>query len=104
MTDQPAVRDNTDKHRFEIDLGDGDFAIAEYRLHGDDILFTHTLVPETHEGQGLGTALIKAALASARKRGLKVHPHCKFFAAYMKEHADVQDLLTPEWRAKLGVE
>ena len=58
------VRDNPQKHRFEIELGDGSFAIAEYRLYLDKIIFTHTEVPPAHEGQGLGTKLIEAALGA----------------------------------------
>ena len=50
------IRDNVDKHRFETDLGDG-MAIAEYNLLSHAIMFTHTEVPEAHEGQGIGTKL-----------------------------------------------
>ena len=96
------IRDNVDKHRFEADLGDG-MAIAEYNLLSHAIMFTHTEVPEAHEGQGIGTKLIEYALAAARERGLQVIPICPFFAAYMKKHEDVQDLLTPAYAKILGV-
>ena len=97
------VRDNPERHRFEIDLGDGSFAIAEYTLPAGKIMFTHTEVPEAHEGKGIGTMLIEFALAATRERGLKVIPICPFFAAYMQEHAGVQDLLDPAWRKKFGL-
>lgn len=97
-----AVRDNPEKHRFEIDLGDGSVAIAEYTLPAGKIMFTRTEVPPAHEGQGLGSLLIKAALASARERGLQVIPICPFFAAYVKKHAEEQDLLDPSWRKILA--
>ncbi len=105
MTDQndPTVRDNADRHRFEIDLG-GSFAIADYTLPAGKIMFTHTEVPPKHEGKGIGSALIRAGLAAARDRGLKVIPVCPFFAAYMKKHAEVQDLLDDSWRKTLGVD
>ena len=99
MTD---VRDNADKHRFEIDLGDGSFAIAEYTLPAGKIMFTHTEVPPAHEGKGLGSLLIRTALASARERGLQVIPICPFFTAYIKKHPEEQDLLDPDWRKILG--
>lgn len=102
--DQLTVRDNPERHRFEIDLGDGSFAIAEYTLPAGKIMFTHTEVPEAHEGQGLGTKLIRFALDAARERGLKVIPICPFFAAYMQEHAEVQDLLDTAWRKKFGLD
>lgn len=105
MTAAPlTVRDNPDRGRFEIDLGDGSLAIAEYTLPAGKIMFTHTEVPEAHEGKGIGTTLIRYALDAARERGLKVIPICPFFAAYMQKNADVQDLLTPAWRIKLGLQ
>ena len=100
MTDAStySVRDNAEKHRFEIDLGDGSFAIAEYRLRAGKIIFTHTEVPPAHEGRGIGSLLVRTALASAHERGLKVIPICPFFVAYIKKHAEEQDLLDPAYR------
>jgi len=99
-----AIVDNGDRRRFEIDLGGGVFAFAEYTLPEGKIIFTHTEVPEAYEGQGIGTALIEHALSSARERSLKVIPICPFFAAYMKKHAEVQDLLEPSWRIRFGLD
>jgi predicted GNAT family acetyltransferase len=98
------VHDNADRHRFEIDLGDGTFAIAEYTLPAGKIMFTHTEVPPAHEGQGLGSLLIRAGLSSARERGLQVIPICPFFAAYIKKHSEEQDLLDPAYRKVLGLD
>ena len=97
------VRDNPERHRFEIDLGGGEFAFAASRLPQGKILFTHTEVPEAYEGRGLGTKLIEFALGEARKRGLQVMPACQFFAAYMRKHAEVHDLLEPAYRKVLGL-
>ena len=91
------VRDNAEKHRFEIDLGDGSFAIAQYTLRAGKITLTHTEVPPAHEGKGIGTLLVRAALASARERGLKIIPICPFIAAYIRKHAEEQDLLDPAY-------
>ena len=98
-----AIRDNAEKSRFEADLGDGSFGIAEYRLSQGKIVFTHTEVPPAHEGQGIGSALIRYALKSARERGLKVIPVCPFFADYIEKHAEEQDLLDPAYREQLGL-
>jgi len=92
------IRDNGEKHRFEVDLGDGGFGVADYRLPEGKIVFTHTEVPKKHEGKGVGSALIRFALGSARERGLKVIPICPFVAAYLKKHAEDQDLLDPAYR------
>lgn len=95
------VIDNDERRRFEIDLGDA-LAIAEYNLPEGMIMFTHTKVPPHHEGKGIGSALIRAGLASARDRGLKVIPICPFFAAYMQKHEEEQDLLDETWRRRIG--
>ncbi|HET9813423.1 MAG TPA: GNAT family N-acetyltransferase [Sphingomicrobium sp.] len=100
----PVVRDNAGRHRFEIDLGDGSLAIADYTLPEGKIMFTHTAVPPAHAGQGFGTALIRTALAAARERGLQVIPICPFFAAYIKRHAEEQDLLDPAYRTMLRLD
>lgn len=97
------IRDSPKQQRFEIDLGDGSIALAEYRLRPGVILFTHTEVPPAHEGQGIGSALIRFGLRWARQRGLKVVPICPFFADYIKRHAEEQDLLAPSYRSKLGL-
>jgi predicted GNAT family acetyltransferase len=97
------IRDNVERHRFEIDLGDGSFANAEYTLPTGKIMFTHTEVPEGHKGSGLATALVRTRLAAARTRGLKVIPICPFFSAYIKKHAEEQDLLDLAYRKVLGL-
>ena len=96
------VRDNAERQRFEIDLGDA-IAFAEYKFGPGTIIFTHTEVPPQHEGKGIGSTLIRAALASARERGLNVVPLCPFFAAYMRKHEEVRDLLDSEERTRLGI-
>jgi len=98
MSVAPTVVDNPERNQFEIDLGGGEYAYAKYNLLPGAIRFYHTVVPESHGGQGLGTALIKAGLAAARARGLKVIPICPFFQAYLKKHPEEQDLVPPEHR------
>ena len=105
MTDAShiAIRDNPAKHRFEADLGEGDLAIAEYYLRPGEIVFTHTEVPTAHKGKGIGSAVVRFALNAARERELLVVPVCPFFGTYMKEHEEVQHLLAPQYRSKLGL-
>lgn len=103
MTAGLSFRDNSNENRFEADFPDGSMAIAQYSLDGDRIIFTHTAVPPAHEGQGIGSALIRFALKSARDRGLKVVPLCPFVAALMRKHPEEQDLLDPEFRSRQGL-
>ena len=101
MASSFTVVNNSARNRFEIELGDGEFAFAAYNLLPGAIRFYHTVVPESHGGQGLGTALIKAGLGAARERGLKVIPVCPFFRAFLKKHPEEQDLVDPEHRRLL---
>jgi predicted GNAT family acetyltransferase len=86
------VVDNRAEHEFELVVGDHR-AIAAYQMEDDTIVFTHTLVPKKLEGRGVGSRLIKAALDSARDRGLKVIPQCPFVKAYIERHPEYQALL-----------
>ena len=106
MTENPsyAIRDNVAKHRFEADLGDGSSGLIEYQLRDGKIIYTHTEVPTAHEGRGIGTALIRFALRSAREHELQVVPVCPFIAAYIEKHAEEQDLLDPAYRRVLGLD
>ncbi|HSJ12779.1 MAG TPA: GNAT family N-acetyltransferase [Longimicrobiales bacterium] len=88
------VRDNPEHSRFEAAVGD-DVAVASYRMKDRTITFTHTEVPEALRGRGVGDALARAALDSARARGLTVVPRCPFIAAFIRRHAEYQDLVAP---------
>ncbi|MBX3593519.1 GNAT family N-acetyltransferase [Sphingomonas sp.] len=86
------VRDNRDRHRFEIEV-EGHTAHADYTIDDGVITFTHTLVPPALEGRGIASRLIRHALGDARARGLKVVPQCPFVAAYIEKHPEWADLL-----------
>jgi predicted GNAT family acetyltransferase len=87
------VRDNTSLHRFELDT-DGHIAFSEYK-RGDALLtIMHTEVPKALEGRGIGSALIRGVLDTARAQGLKVKPLCPFAKAYIERHSEYADLLT----------
>ncbi|HKS86554.1 MAG TPA: GNAT family N-acetyltransferase [Pseudolabrys sp.] len=85
------VRDNTDRHRFELDA-DGHVAFSNYK-RGDGLLtILHTEVPKALEGRGIGSALIKGVLDTARAQGLKVNAVCPFARAYVERHPEYADL------------
>jgi predicted GNAT family acetyltransferase len=86
------VRDNLARHRFEAEV-EGRLAVAIYRLEPGVIILVHTEVPPELGGRGVGSALVRAGLASARGRGLKVVPQCPFFAAWFERHPEDADLL-----------
>ena len=86
------VTDNRDASRYEL-VEDGHKAVAAYKLSGDTITFTHTVVPQELQGRGVASRLIKAALDDVRARGLKVVAQCPFVAAYIERHPEERDLL-----------
>ncbi|MFT3801275.1 MAG: GNAT family N-acetyltransferase [Burkholderiaceae bacterium] len=98
----PPVQDNPAEHRFELSTQD-QLAIAEYKLAGNVIAFTHTEVPQALQGQGVGTHLVRAGLDAARTRGLRVVPKCSMFEGYMRKHPETHELLADEGRAMLGL-
>ena len=87
-----AVRNNAALHRFELDAG-GHTAVSYYKLAPGVITFTHTEVPPALEGRGIGSALVRGALESARAQGLKVVAKCPFVSAYIGRHPEFADLL-----------
>lgn len=91
---EPAIEvvDNPGAQRFEAVLPEGT-AFVDYRLQDGAIVFTHTEVPEALEGRGVGNALVRVALDSARARGLHVVPLCPFVAAFIQRHNEYADLI-----------
>ncbi|HEY5082669.1 MAG TPA: GNAT family N-acetyltransferase [Bauldia sp.] len=89
------VRDNTSRHRFELEIDD-QVAKASYRLQGNVITFTHTEVPDSLEGGGVGSRLARGALEMVRAAGLKVVAKCPFIAGWIERHPDFKDLLAKD--------
>ncbi len=86
------VRHNVAEQRFEIEQ-EGETALLDYRERDGKLRLTHTEVPESMSGGGVGSALVKSALEHARERGMKVVPLCSFAIAWMKRHPEYNDLL-----------
>jgi predicted GNAT family acetyltransferase len=87
-----AVSNAEGQHRFELEE-EGGLAFVTYILEGDQITFTHTIVPEEMEGRGVGSRLVRGALDEARERGLKVVPACSFVRHFIETHDEYQDLV-----------
>jgi uncharacterized protein len=105
----PTVADAPERSRFEIHV-DGRLAgFAAYRTKQDGggpglLVFTHTEIDDAYGGRGLGSVLVRAALDSARSRGLPVRPDCPFVRAYIARHPDdYLDLVPAELRPRLDL-
>jgi uncharacterized protein len=86
------VRQNTALSRFELEAF-GATAVANYRLAGGAMTFTHTETPAHLRGHGIASRLVEGALAQARAQGLKVRAGCDFVRDYLARHREFDDLV-----------
>lgn len=91
--DELRVVDNPDERRYEALVGDRLAGIAEYRMAGNRVIFTHTETDPGFAGQGIASRLARGALDDVRARGLVMTPKCPFIAAYVQRHPAYQDLV-----------
>ena len=89
------VTDVPERQRYEARAGGERVGFAAYTVAGEQITFTHTEVDPAHEGEGVGSALVRGALDDARRRGLSVRPVCPFVGEWMRRHPDYDDLRDP---------
>lgn len=87
------VADNPEARQYEVHLGDRMVGFAEYRLAPGRVIFTHTVVDPSLEGQGIGSRLARGALDDVRARGLWVTPYCPFIRSYIRRHPEYADLV-----------
>ena len=85
------VKNNPERHRFEIVIGDK-AAFTGYRMTGNTIIFTHTEVPPEFEGMGIGSKLARFVLDYAKAQGYRVQAQCPFIAAYIRRHPEYQSI------------
>ena len=88
MTHQPQT------HRYEAHVGGELAGFAEYQLTDELVVFTHTEVDGRFEGQGVGSAIARAALDDVRREGSRrVLPLCPFIKGWIAKHRDYADLV-----------
>lgn len=97
------VVDDPDAGRFEIRVDGAVAGYAEYRAEGSALAFTHTVVESAYEGQGIGSALARAALDAARERGVQVLPYCPFIRGWIAKHPEYVDLVPVGERARFDL-
>jgi uncharacterized protein len=86
------VRDNPQRHRFELET-DGHIAFSEYKREGGVLTIMHTEVPKELNGRGIGSALARGLLDIAHVQGLEVVAKCPFVAGYIGKHPEYGDLV-----------
>ena len=58
---------------------------------GRVIVYIHTEVPPVLAGNGIANLMVRAALAHAQKKHLKVIPQCPYVSAYLRRHPENQN-------------
>ena len=102
MPEDLTVVDVPEESRYELRLGKQVIGFAAYRKREDRIVFTHTEIDESFEGEGHGSRLAAAALEDARRQGLEVAPLCPFIAGYIERHPEYQDLVAERYRESVS--
>lgn len=95
------VRDAPSHNRYEATV-DGTRAAEAYYRDVDRVrVFTHTEVEPEHEGQGVGSALVRAALDDVRASGRSLVAVCPFVRGYIERHPEYADLVDGKLDAQL---
>lgn len=88
------VDDNPTEGRFELAIDGGhEVAAAYYRVQGDRLTLTHTIVPERFSGQGIGSKLARGVFELLRASGRKAVLRCPFMAAFYARHPEYADVV-----------
>ena len=93
------VQDNKEGQRFELHIGSETAFIQYQAMHGVLVL-THTEVPATLEGMGVGSALAEGSLRLLADRGLEVIPICPFVHEYIQQHPVHADLVSAKYKRR----
>ena len=87
------VQDNPERSRFEL-VVDGELAgQATYRIRDGVVIVTHSEIDPSFRGRGLAGELARQTLDTLRERGDRVVPACPFFAKYVGEHPEYDDIV-----------
>jgi predicted GNAT family acetyltransferase len=90
---QTDVRDDPEQRRFVLLLDGEPAGRADYRVRDGLTVITHSEVDPRFRGQGLGSELARRTLDLLRGQGARVVPSCPFFAGYVAEHPEYDDLI-----------
>lgn len=83
----PEITRNEQAGRFEL-AADPDAGRLEYRRDARGLVLVHTEVADRLEGEGVGSALVREALAHAEAEQLPVVPECRFVAGWLDRHPE----------------
>jgi uncharacterized protein len=88
-----SLRDNAEKHQFELIVDGAQAGLAAYRVRDGVTVVVHSEVDPAYQGKGLGSQLARRTLDHLRATGARVIPACPFFAKYVSTHHEWDDIL-----------
>lgn len=93
--DATTVTDDPGAERYEMRIAGERAGFVTYRMAPGVITLLHAEIDPDHEGEGLGSRLVRDTLDDVRGRGLAVRPVCPFVASFIERHGEYADLVTP---------
>lgn len=89
------MRDNPERGRYELVVGERIVSIADYALEGDVVVVPHVETDPELRGRGMADRLMRGMLDDLRVRRLKIRPICSYAAAFVRDHPADADLTAP---------
>ena len=84
--------DNAGRSRFEM-VQEGMLTHLDYARENDTVRLLFIQVPRELQGRGFAAVLLRAVLAWAREKNLRVIPVCSYVQIFMRRHPEYDDLL-----------
>jgi len=81
------------EHRFIARLAEGDAVLAYDMISTGLMDIQSTYVPPAARGRGVGGALVEAAVAFARDRGLQIRPTCWYAGVWLSRHPELSGMV-----------
>jgi predicted GNAT family acetyltransferase len=101
--DDVEVRENPDRHRFDILVGGRQAGFSQYTSTEENPdgqrIFFHTVIDDDFGGRGLAGVLTREALLASVADGHRIVPVCPYVARWLRGHDDVAgsvDRVRPE--------
>lgn len=80
--------------RYEIRLDGKTVGFTEAKERDDGVvLFSHTVVDDAHEGEGLASKLVAGALDDVRAHDRRIEVTCEYVLGFLTRHEEYLDLL-----------
>jgi predicted GNAT family acetyltransferase len=92
--DDVEVRENPDRHRFDLLVGGEQAGFSLYTEPAENPdgqrIFHHTVIDDAFGGRGLAGVLTRGALATSVEQGHRIVPVCPFVARWLRGHDDFE--------------